>query len=426
MAQNGARRVGVIGAGMVGVCTASWLQRDGHSVFLVEPGNPGEGASFGNAGCFNGSSVTPVAMPGVIRNLPHWLRDPVGPLSLRWSYLPSILPYLYRFMRAATPEKVRAQAKALRPLIAPTVPLMRELARDAGADGLVHQRGHLYVYRSEAALAKDGLAWALRRENGVEVDEFDADELRQLEPALSRDYIRGLLVRENGHTSNPFGLVSALLENFRRQGGEVVRARALGFRLEGGRLSAIRSDAGDLPADAAIVCAGAHSKPLAASLGDRVPLETERGYHLMISDPEAMPRIPTADADGKFVATPMELGLRFAGTVELAGLDAPPDFRRARILLEQGRRMLPGLAASHAEERISVWMGHRPSLPDSLPVLGPSRTSPDVIYAFGHGHIGMTAAPMTGKIVADLVAGRPAPIDIAPFAPGRFGGVLPL
>jgi len=426
MAQNGARRVGVIGAGMVGVCAASWLQRDGHSVFLVEPGNPGEGASFGNAGCFNGSSVTPGAMPGVIRNLPHWLKDPLGPLSLRWSYLPSILPYLYRFMRAATPEKVRAQAKALRPLIAPTVPLVRELARDAGADALVHQRGHLYVYRSEAALAKDGLAWALRRENGVEVDEFDVDELRQLEPALSRDYVRGLLVRENGHTSNPFGLVSALLEHFRRQGGEVVRARALGFRLEGGRLTAIRSDAGDLAADAAIVCAGAHSKPLAAPLGNRVPLETERGYHLMIRDPESMPRIPTADADGKFVATPMELGLRFAGTVELAGLDAPPDFRRARILLEQGRRMLPGLATRHAEERISVWMGHRPSLPDSLPVLGPSRTTPDVIYAFGHGHIGMTAAPMTGKIVADLVAGRRAPIDIAPFAPGRFGGILPL
>jgi D-amino-acid dehydrogenase len=421
MAEGRERRVGVIGAGIVGVCAASWLQRDGHSVFLVEPGNPGEGASFGNAGCFNGSSVTPVGMPGMIRNLPRWLMDPLGPLALRWSYLPSILPYLYRFMRAATPEKVHAQAKALRPLIAPTVPLVRQLARDAGAEALIHQRGHLYVYRSQEGLAKDGLAWALRRENGVEVDEFDADELRQLEPALSPEYIRGLLVRENGHTSNPYGLVSALLEHFRRNGGEVIRARALGFRLDGGRLAAIRTDAGDLPADAVIVCAGAHSKPLAASLGDRVPLETERGYHLMIRDPEAMPRIPAADADGKFVATPMELGLRLAGTVELAGLDAPPDFRRARILLEQGRRMLPGLAATHAEERISVWMGHRPSLPDSLPVLGPSRASPNVIYAFGHGHIGMTAAPMTGKVVAELVAGRPSPIDIAPFAAARFG-----
>src|SRR5438094_4130333 len=421
MAAESGRRVGVIGAGIVGLCAALWLQRDGHSVFLVEPGNPGEGASFGNAGCFNGSSVTPMAMPGVIKQVPRWLMDPLGPLALRWQYLPKILPYLVRFVGSATPEKVRAGAHAMRPLVGPTVPLMRELAKMAGAGELIHQRGHLYVYRSAEALAKDGFAWALRRENGVEVDEFDADELRQLEPTLSRDYVRGLLVRENGHTSNPLGLVTRLFELFRRQGGEIVMARALGFRLDGRRLTAISTDHGDLAADSAVVCAGAYSKPLAAALGDRVPLETERGYHLMIRDPEVMPRIPTADADGKFVATPMDTGLRFAGTVELAGLDAPPDWRRSRILLAQGRRMLPGLSAQHAEERISVWMGHRPSLPDSLPVLGPSRTSPDVIYAFGHGHVGLTAAPMTGRIVADLVAGRPASIDIAPFSPGRFG-----
>jgi len=300
------------------------------------------------------------------------------------------------------------------------VPLVRELAKAAGAEELVHQRGHLYVYRSAEALEKDGFAWALRRENGVVVDEFDADELRQLEPALSRDYVRGLLVRENGHTSNPLGLVTRLVEHFQGQGGEIVRARALGFRLDGRRLTAIATDRSDLAADAAVVCAGAYSKPLAAALGDRVPLETERGYHLMIRDPEAMPRIPTADADGKFVATPMDTGLRFAGTVELAGLAAPPNWRRAQILLAQGRKMLPGLTEHHAEDQVSVWMGHRPALPDSLPVLGPSRASPDVIYAFGHGHVGMTAAPMTGKIVADLLGGRPAPIDIAPFAAGRF------
>jgi D-amino-acid dehydrogenase len=260
----------------------------------------------------------------------------------------------------------------------------------------------------------------LRRENGVVVDEFDADELRQLEPALSREYVRGLLVRENGHTSDPFGLVSRLAEHVVRNGGEVMRAGAVGFRLDGGRLAAVATDAGDVPADAAVVCAGANSKPLAAALGDKIPLETERGYHLMLRDPEAMPRIPTADADGKFVATPMAAGLRFAGTVELAGLAAPPDWRRARMLLRQGRRMLPTLSASYPEERITVWMGHRPSLPDSLPALGRARATPDVVYAFGHGHVGMTAAPMTGRIVADLIAGRPPAIDNLPFAPGRF------
>src|SRR6476661_1798001 len=347
MAADQARHIGVIGAGMVGICAALWLQRDGHRVFLVEPGNPGEGASFGNAGCFNGSSVTPAGMPGVVKQVPRWLMDPLGPLALRWSYLPQILPYLVRFVRSATPAKVRTQARAMRPLIGPTVPLVRELAKMAGADTLVHQRGHLYVYRSAESLAKDGFAWALRRENGVEIDEFDADELRQLEPTLSRDYLRGILVRENGHTSNPLGLVTKLFEQFRRQGGDIVMARALGFRLDGRRLTAIATDQGDLAADAAVVCAGAYSKPLAAALGDRVPLETERGYHLMIRDPEVMPRIPTADADGKFVATPMQLGLRLAGTVELAGLAAPPDWRRAGILLTQARKMLPGLAPNY-------------------------------------------------------------------------------
>ena len=420
MPASGARRVGVIGAGIVGVCAASWLQRDGHGVFIVEAGEPGHGASFGNAGALNASSVTPVSMPGVMWNVPRWLADPLGPLSLRWSYLPAIAPWLVRFIRAGTPEKVHAQARALRPLVGATLEALTPLVRDAGAEDLVHRLGHLYVYRSTQSLEKDRLAWDLRRENGIEIDKFDADELRQLEPTLSRDYVHGILVRENGHTSNPLGLVRRLLDHFLRNSGELEQAQALGFRLDGRKLAAIRTDRGELAADAAIVCAGAWSKPLAAALGDHIPLETERGYHLMIRDPEIMPRIPTADADGKFVATPMDTGLRFAGTVELAGLAAPPDWRRARILLQQGRKMLPGLAADHPEERISVWMGHRPSLPNSLPALGPSRATPDVIYAFGHGHVGMTSAPMTGKVVADLVAGRPPSIDIAPFAPSRF------
>ena len=405
---------------MVGVCAASYLQRDGHDVFLVEAGEPGHGASFGNAGALNASSVTPVSLPGVLWNVPGWLFDPLAPLSLRWRYLPTIAPWLMRFVRAGTSAKVHAQARALRPLVGATLEALAPLVREAGAEDLVHRLGHLYVYRSPQGPEKERLAWELRRENGVVVDEFDADGLRQLEPALSRDYVRGLLVRENGHTSNPLALVERLLDQVLRQGGRLEQARARGFRLDGARLKAIRTDRGEFAADAAVVCAGAWSKPLSTGLGDRVPLETERGYHLMIRDPEIMPRIPTADADGKFVATPMQTGLRFAGTVELGGLAAPPDWRRARILLDQGRRMLPGLAAHHDDKRLSLWMGHRPSLPDSLPALGPSRASPDVIYAFGHGHVGMTAAPMTGKVVADLIAGRPPSIDISPFSPSRF------
>jgi D-amino-acid dehydrogenase len=412
--------VGVIGAGMVGITAASFLRRDGHTVFVLDPGAPGEGASFGNAGCLNGSSVVPMSMPGTIRNVPRWLLDPLGPLAIRWRYLPVVAPWLVRFVRAGTPERVEAQARALRALLAPSIETLLPLAKAAGVADLIHRAGHLWAYRTEDGFRKDQAAWRLRRDNGVAVTELDADQLRQTEPALSREFTRGILVEENGHLANPHRMVQGLAQEIRRNGAEIHQVRATGFALEGGRLKAIRSERGDFPCDAAVVAAGAWSRPLAAGLGDAVPLETERGYHIMIRHPEVMPRLPVADADGKFVGTPMETGLRFAGTVELAGLQAPPDWRRARILLEQGRRLLPGLKASYPEDELSVWMGHRPSLPDSLPCLGPSARSPDVIYAFGHGHVGMAASPMTGRLVADLVTGRAPSIDITPFRVGRF------
>jgi D-amino-acid dehydrogenase len=415
------RKIGVIGAGMVGVAAASFLQREGHDVFIVEPGNPGEGTSFGNAGCLNGSSVVPMSMPGTIRNVPRWLSDPMGPLVIRWAYLPALAPWLIRFIRAGRPQKVRAQAKALRSILAPSLATLAPLLKDAGAEELVKRHGHLFIYRSQESWRKEGLAWQLRRENGVVWDEFDADELRQLDPNLSREYVKGVLVRENGHTTNPNRLVNSLAQAFVRNGGRIERTRAVGFEFDGERLRGIRTENGMLPADGAVIAAGIWSKPLAAELGDRLPLETERGYHLMIRDPEVMPRIPVADADGKFVATPMELGIRVAGTVELAGLEAPPNWERARVLLKHIKRMFPGLEESYADERVSTWMGHRPSLPDSLPAIGRSRRSPDVVYAFGHGHVGMAAAPMTGKLVAELLTGKPPSVDLAPFSPTRFG-----
>ncbi|MFL5155718.1 MAG: FAD-dependent oxidoreductase, partial [Microvirga sp.] len=179
------KTIGVIGAGMVGVAAASFLRREGHDVFLVEPGNPGEGTSFGNAGCLNGSSVVPMSMPGTIKNVPRWLTDPMGPLVIRWSYLPTLAPWLIRFIAAGRPEKVREQAKALRAILGPSLATLAPLLKDAGAEDLVKKAGHLFVYRSEESFRKESLAWQLRRDNGVTWDEFDADELRQLEPTLS-------------------------------------------------------------------------------------------------------------------------------------------------------------------------------------------------------------------------------------------------
>jgi len=421
MASEGRKRtVAVIGAGVVGVTSASFLLRKGHGVILLDPGNPGEGASFGNAGCFNGSSVVPMSMPDTIRKVPGWLIDPLGPLVVRWHYLPVLAPWLLRFIRAGTKEKVERQARALRTLVDQGIETMAPIARDAGAQDLIQRVGHLIVYRSQASWESESMAWRLRRDNGIAWDEFSQGELQQLDPNLSRDYVKGVLVRENGHTTNPHRLIERLAQAFLRDGGRIERRCAVGFEVADGRLTAIRCAGGPLPVDAAVVAAGIWSKPLAAELGDHIPLETERGYHLMIRDPAVVPRIPTADAERKFVATSMELGLRLAGTVELAGLDAPPNWKRARILLTHARRMFPALRDEVPDQNITTWMGHRPSMPDSLPVIGPSRRTPDVVYAFGHGHIGMTCAAKTGKTVAELISGEPPHVDVGPFSPRRF------
>lgn len=415
------KRIGIVGAGIVGVCTALMLQRRGFKVTMIDPNPPGEGASFGNAGCFNGSSIVPMSMPGNLKSVPKWLLDPMGPLSIRLSYSPMIAPWLIRFLLAGRPNKVKEQAKALRSLLKTTVPLITSLAEEAGAGHLVRHEGHLTVYRTESDFAKDRGGWELRRLNGVKTQILEAAALRDFDPSLSHAFTKGILIEENGHTVNPQGLVIHLFRRVIANGGEFVSTRVTGFETEGRALKGITTDNGVIAVDAAVVAAGAYSKSLAAFLGDNVPLDTERGYHIVIKDPEITPRIPTSDASGKFIATPMEMGLRIAGTVEFAGLSAKPNWKRAHVLYTHAQNLLPGLSPANSDERYSKWMGFRPSLPDSLPVIGRARRAPDVIYAFGHGHLGMTGAPMTAALVSELLAGDKASIDITPFAPTRFG-----
>jgi D-amino-acid dehydrogenase len=414
------KRIGVIGAGIIGVAVASALQREGHAVFVIDPEEPGRGASFGNAGLFGTSSVAPMAMPGILRQVPGWLRDPLGPLAVRWRYLPFVLPWLIRYVAAARAERVEREARALRDLLGRAVDTLAPLVEAAGAGAILHRRGSLFLYPSPAHFARDRRVWELRQRNGVVWEELDAAGLRRLEPSLSANCAFGIFVRANGHTSDPHGLVTALARHLAARGAVFHRTAATGFALERERLLAIRTRGGDIAADAAVIAAGAFSRPLAAALGDSVPLESERGYHLMIRDPEVQLRLPVADQAGKYMATPMASGLRLAGTVELAGLKAPPNWQRARILLRQARGLFPALRESYAEERLSLWMGHRPALPDSLPVIGRSRRCADIFYAFGHGHIGMAASGMTSMLIADLVAGRQPSIDITPFRASRF------
>lgn len=415
------KHVVVIGGGVIGVCAASWLLRDGHRVTIVEPAGIATGSSYGNAGCFNPSSVVPMSMPGNLSKVPGWLLDPLGPLAIRWPYLPTIAPWLMRFLAAGRPRRVSAPAAALGDLLRDSVGVYRPLVANAGAQSLVRQDGHLIVYPTRADFEADSLAWKLRRDNGIAYSVLENDALWHQEPTLSRTYRVGVFLAENGHTINPGRFVGALADAFLRDGGTIAQGRAQGFEFDGDVLSALRTDRGNIACDMAVVAAGAHSKPLAQALGDRIPLDTERGYHIVIPGSSVTPRIPVMDTTGKFVATPMDGGLRIAGTVEFAGLVAEPDWKRAHKLLVLAQRLFPGLAEPAAVSDLPVWMGFRPSMPDSLPVIGRSRRSRQVVYAFGHGHVGMAGGAHTGLLVADLVAERQPGISLAPFSPQRFG-----
>jgi D-amino-acid dehydrogenase len=417
-----ALHVVVIGAGISGVCSAIELLRDGHRVTLLDPGDPGgeQAASFGNGGWLSPGSVLPVSHPGIWREVPGYLADPLGPLAIRWRYLPQLAPWLWRFVRAGSSmAKVAAAARALRPLVADSPARHVRLAAEAGVAALIRRSGLLYVFPSREDFVSEVEYWRIRQAVGLRWIELDANDLHQREPALDRRYAFGVLVEEGGHCTDPGALVAGLARQVEALGGQRERLRAIGFDFESGRLRGVRTDEGVIAADRAVIAAGARSRTLAEAVGDRVSLETERGYHAVIAAPEAAPRMPLSPFDGKMIYTPMAGGLRIAGQVELGGLDAAPDWRRAEILRQHALQTFPDLPRDLPAERVSVWMGHRPSTPDGLPCLGRGRCR-DVVHAYGHGHIGLMAGPISGRLVADLITGGPPTIDPAPYAPGRF------
>ncbi len=413
----------VIGAGIIGAASAIELLRDGHSVTILEPGEPGgeQAASYGNGTLLNPSSVIPMSSPGIWRKVPGWLADPLGPLAIRWRYLPHLLPWLTRFLRAGDTEaKVVATARALRPLLLDAPERHRRLADEAGVGELITRQGVLYVFPTRADFAAEAMAWRVRRETGVQWLELSVDELRQREPGLDRRYTFGVLVEENGQCHDPGAYVAALVRHAQSLGAQLVQGKALGFRIEDRRLRAVLTGADAIAADKAVIAAGAWSKVLAAAAGDRVPLETERGYHAVITEPGIVPRYPVMPSDGKMGCVMTPQGLRLAGQVELAGLVTAPDWRRATVLRDFARKVFPDLPHDLPDGKVKVWMGHRPSMPDGLPCIGPASGCADVVHAFGHGHVGLTAGAATGRLVADLVAGRQPAIDPAPYSAGRF------
>ena len=422
------KHVVIIGAGIIGATSAYQCLNAGLRVTLVEPEQPGDeqAASFGNAGWLSSHSVLPPAAPGAWKHVPTWLTDPLGPLAIRWKYFPRALPWLTRYLNAASNyTKIERTAVALRSLLAGAPALHQEMAEQAGVGHLIVRTGLLHAYLSKEHFAKDAKAWDIRKKEGILWKELNATELAELEPDLDRRYTFGVLVPETGSCRNPGAYTAALIAHAQARGAQLIRARATGFRIENGALQAVMTDAGEIPCDKAVIAIGARSKELARLAGDKVSLESERGYHAVVLAPEAGPRLPTMFADRKVIATPMERGLRVAGQVEIAQTDDTPDWRRAEILRKHLVALYPKLPADLPTDRITIWMGRRPSTPDGLPCIGLASGCADIIHAYGHGHVGLVGSARTGRLVSQLASGAQPEISLAPFSPQRFQSQAP-
>lgn len=407
----------VIGAGIIGVCVASYLLREGYRVTLVDRDEPGSGASFGNAGSLSPSACLPVGMPGMWKRVPHWLADPQGPLRIRPEYLPRVLPWLMRFMRASRESEVERIATAMRALLAPIFEAYEPLIVNAGAQALVRRTGCLYVFNRREAHAAAMWGMELRSRLGVALEPVKFPRILELAPGIDPSFSRGWFAPENGSAVDPHALTVAFAAAFARDGGTIVRERVYGFRMVENRVVAAKTETGEIEADQFVVAAGAWSAELGRELGTRFPLESQRGYHVTVADSRITLQNTVMSPGHGLMVSPMAMGLRLAGTVEFAGLEAEPDWTRAQALLAIGREMFPAMRVGSATR----WMGHRPCLPDSLPVIGRSPRHAQVWYAFGHQHVGMCAAASTGRELAALIAGRTPSIDLAPFSPARFG-----
>ncbi len=416
-------RVVVVGAGAVGAATAIEAARRGFEVTLVEPGTPGgdQAASYGNAGWLSIQSVIPPSEPGIWKKIPGYLLDPLGPLAIRPLHLPSIAPWLLRYMAAGwTRDRVLAIARILRPFLDEAPALHRALAEEAGVGELIAaDSGLMHVFRDRAGFTAEAGSWGTRAAVGIVWDEIGPEELRAIQPELAPTYRFAVRVGGGGHCRDPGAYVAALVRHAERLGVRRVAARALDFGFEGGRLAGVVTEVGTLPADRAVIAAGIRSKPLAERVGLHVPMESERGYHVEIEGLDAGPTIPMMIQDRKVAITRMVGGLRVAGQVELAGVEAAANPRRAEVLETHLAAVFPGLAPRIRDGAARTWLGHRPSTPDGRPVIGRS-PHPDVLVAYGHGHIGLAGAPRTGRIVADLLAGGTPEIAIDGFAPDRF------
>lgn len=409
-------RIAVVGAGLVGLASAHALADDGHDVVVVDREGPAAGASRGNAGWLAHTDIDPIASPGMLRRVPGFLMDPLGPLAIRARYLLPILPWLTRLIIASRPSQLARTVDAIVAINSLAMPAWDALSGRLGMGAMIHRRGALFAYDRASKVAAGKTRAARQRFYGIAAEDLEGHELRQMEPGLSDVMCGATYYPDAAHVSDPRLVTEALFAAAQLRGIAFERAAVVAVRTESG-LGLICEGRDPIPADRVVIAAGAWSRPLALGLGDRIPLDTERGYNVSFPGATTQVTRPVSFEGHGFVVTPLETGLRIGGAVELGGLKLPPNHDRTRALHAKATRFLRDVPNM---EEGTMWMGFRPCIPDSLPVIGHARRTRDVVYAFGHGHYGLTQSAGTGGIVADIIAGRSPPVDLSPFSPQRF------
>lgn len=397
----------VIGAGIVGICTALYLQEKGREVMLIDRLSPGEGTSSGNAGIISVGSVHPEAMPGIWKDIPSMLFKGQAPVSLRPAYLLQILPWFCSFLANSSVARAEKSSIAINGLSSRALEFLQPLVAKAGAQALLRQEGTIYVYETPAQLAKAKLRCAYYERRGVDYEILEGAALKAAEPSLRNGLAGGILVPAGGNTLSPLALSRSLFKLFEKQGGRFLQAQVTGFTTQDRRVTAVHAGTAHICHDA-FITAGAYSKTLAVQLGSSVQLDTERGYHLQLPNPGIELNRPLLFSSRAFAVTSMSDGLRLAGTVEFAGLKAPANYARAHMMAEQAAYLFPQLNTQSGEP----WLGYRPSLPDTVPVISSSPKFDNVFFGFGHGHLGLTQAAVTGAMLSSLATGDELPNSV--------------
>lgn len=420
--QTKSEKIAVIGAGIIGAAIAYELQKRGKSVTLIDRDEPGKGASYGNMASIAVTEFLPTARPSILSKIPKWLIDPQGPVCLRPSYLPKATPWLLKFLKAATPQKVEALSAAGALLCHRALNDMFAMLSSINAKDMISEQGCICLYANDKEFENDRDHIETLNKYGFAYQKLSAKEVNECEPAITDKIGFGLLFPDNRSISSPYLLVEKLVNRFHSLNGVIIKGSAVDFVREagGGQNSPVRAvildDGRQIAADEFVICAGAYSGYLAKKMHEPIPLETERGYHTQIMQPDITLKHSIIWPEKAFMVTPTAGGIRVGGTVEMAGLYAAPNYKRSQITVARAKEALPDLK----EVATSQWMGHRPALPDTIPIISRSQKAQNTYYATGHGHLGLTYSATTAQLIANLIMGMDNSIDLSPFRINRF------